>query len=893
MNDDTQFDAAFRALTGHDPFPWQRNLFHRLVDGSAPRSCDIPTGLGKTAVVAVWLIALANRPDKLPRRLVYVVNRRTVVDQTTDEVQKLRANLKGAGLSERLKQLCAIPLQDDEPPLAISTLRGQFADNREWSADPARPAVIVGTVDMVGSKLLFSGYGDTRYWRGHHGGLLGQDTLIVHDEAHLTPAFSRVLRRLEKEQAQWNEPRPIRVLELSATASPRSAAGEEAENGDLRLGDEDQENAIVEQRINARKLLTFHIVDSDKDKDALVKRVVELARNRGERAVRVLIYVRSPDDAQKVADRLGEQDIFTDRIGLLTGTIRGHERDKLTRMPLFRWFIGETDEATAQFAAGGTAYLVSTSAGEVGVDLDADHLVCDLTTLDSMIQRLGRVNRRGGAQRVASVDVVVSKEKKRKPSEIEAAVQATYEIFRGWIADSEGSLEVSPAQLRTLVDGLTDEEKKAAFAPTPEIPPLTDILLDAWSLTSITEPMPGRPEVAAYLHGLTGDPPETYVAWRKEVTLLAEAKLDIRAAAEWFGACRIESRERRRDRTDRLHKAMGGLLQTHRKKIPDCDFSVVLLDERGKAEWSTLATIVDRQFNLAYRTIVLPVEAGGLSERGMLDSKTVEPIAGIDVAEMTTEGDDRERWLRVSSEDGEQYERLVTGEIADSLPQDLRELERVALKEPVEGAEEEGQWKYLVLMVPPKQSALENPETARTQQSLEDHTRRTVCIIRRIADALGLDETLTDALATAAECHDRGKDRPVWQRYACNPDPGTPRAKSRKYLHPRVLGGYRHEFGSLLDATADEQSREHPHRDLILHLIAAHHGWARPHFEPHAADSEATTQANHEAAVQAMRRFGQLQKRYGRWGLAWLESLLRCADGLASADIRPRSEADS
>jgi len=31
-----------------------------------------------------------------------------------------------------------------------------------------------------------------------------------------------------------------------------------------------------------------------------------------------------------------------------------------------------------------------------------------------------------------------------------------------------------------------------------------------------------------------------------------------------------------------------------------------------------------------------------------------------------------------------------------------------------------------------------------------------------------------------------------------------------------------------------------------------------------------------------MRRFGRLQQRFGRWGLAWLESLLRCADIAAS-----------
>jgi hypothetical protein len=67
----------------------------------------------------------------------HVVNRRTVVDQTTDEVERLRANSKKAGLEEEL---------------AISMLRGQMADNRAWSADPSRPAVICGTVDMIGNR---------------------------------------------------------------------------------------------------------------------------------------------------------------------------------------------------------------------------------------------------------------------------------------------------------------------------------------------------------------------------------------------------------------------------------------------------------------------------------------------------------------------------------------------------------------------------------------------------------------------------------------------------------------------------------------------------------------------------------------------------------------------
>src|SRR5271154_5524273 len=123
MSEQLDFRAAFRSLTGNDPFPWQDAMYELMVKDSFEElaSCNIPTGLGKTSVIAIWLIALANAPEKVPRRLVYVVNRRTVVDQTTNEVVNLAKNSECAGV----------------PKPAISTLRGQFADNREWSADPS------------------------------------------------------------------------------------------------------------------------------------------------------------------------------------------------------------------------------------------------------------------------------------------------------------------------------------------------------------------------------------------------------------------------------------------------------------------------------------------------------------------------------------------------------------------------------------------------------------------------------------------------------------------------------------------------------------------------------------------------------------------------------------
>jgi CRISPR-associated endonuclease/helicase Cas3 len=194
-----EFDDYFSSLTGHPPFPWQRALFERFVRKGFPTTCDIPTGLGKTSIIAIWLLALAHHTHSgtltgFPRRLVYVVNRRTVVDQASREAEEMRAAIDTVpelqGLAEVLRSL---GVRGSDAPLAISTLRGQFADNAEWRNDPSRPAVIVGTVDMIGSRLLFAGYGCGFKSRPLHAGFLGQDALLVHDEAHLGACPSNAL----------------------------------------------------------------------------------------------------------------------------------------------------------------------------------------------------------------------------------------------------------------------------------------------------------------------------------------------------------------------------------------------------------------------------------------------------------------------------------------------------------------------------------------------------------------------------------------------------------------------------------------------------------------------------------------------------------------------------
>jgi CRISPR-associated endonuclease/helicase Cas3 len=883
------FKKSFNALVDHNPLKWQYRLFNRFISNDIPEVVDLPTGLGKTSVIPIWLIALAAQNKtahtSLPRRLVYVVNRRTVVDQATTVAEKIRRRILNPddpswqGHARVLSQLrCVLHNLSaglDDMPLAISTLRGKLADNEEWKSDPARPAIIVGTIDMIGSKLLFCGYGDRRYHRPYHAGLIGQDALIVHDEAHLTPAFSKLLGSIA--EAQICESRPVRVLELSATTL--------GNNGKVfSLEEEDARDKIVQQRLDAKKRLYF---PPEVGKNELVKKLAELAKKHEVTSSKVLIYVRSPESAQKIAYELGKE-LGSDsapRIRLLTGTMRGHERDRLVHQdPVYRAFLNHDLKVSK------TVYLVSTSAGEVGIDLDADHMVCDLTTLDSMIQRLGRVNRRGGENRIALVDIVEQKAeekegKERKESRFDQAAIGTLDVLSRRLPKDNEAPNASPRSLRELLGGLNDNEKATAFAPKPPMQQVTDIMLDAWSLTSIMKPMPGRPEVASFLHGLTHDPPETYVVWRKEVKLLEEAGVDGEPLSDWFRACRFEARELLRDNTDRVRKVLRYLLKKQREKDQSRDFPVILLDERGNAERWHLSGIVEKECNLAYRTVVLPVDAGGLNaEYGMLDGNAVAVQAvDVDVADTPDEedGEDRrERWLFIKTENNYWWERLLTGETRQTPPEELRETEVVTLKEAPEGAEGEMEERRLMLMVGKQRAASESPETSKTEQKLWQHADKIKCCIESITQALRLDPWLTDALVTGALRHDNGKARPVWQWFACNPDSTDPLAKSTKYRHGRTLGGYRHEFGSLMEAAID--IRDHPERDLVLHLIASHHGWARPHFEPIALDNTYTAEDNERAAVEVLRRFGQLQRRFGHWGLAWLGALLRSADIAAS-----------
>ncbi|MCP9452385.1 MAG: type I-U CRISPR-associated helicase/endonuclease Cas3, partial [Nitrospira sp.] len=555
-----QFDHLFHHLTGNKPFPWQKRLYDELVQKQFRTQCDVPTGLGKTSVIAVWLLALVHHArngslNRFPRRLVYVVNRRTVVDQATREAERLRNALADkVELQFIVNSLRALAVDSEGPPLAISTLRGQFADNAEWRTDPTRPAVIVGTVDMVGSRLLFSGYGCGFKSKPLHAAFLGQDVLLIHDEAHLEPAFQELLVAVRNEQKRCSEFGVFHVMELTATS--RKVWSTQCSI----FTDEDLRDPIVSKRYKASKSLRLHTID---DKTKLAGKVAKLALTHKESGQAILVFLRELDQVKTVCRELGEA---KQQIQVLTGTLRGKERDDLAKKdPIFARFMPRPEVDPAQ----GTVYLVCTSAGEVGVDISADHMVCDLTPFDSMAQRLGRVNRFGDGD--ASIDVVHvaskkdngSQEKNGERSPLELAIERTRSLLAKLPSQTDGSFDASPMALH----GLSEAERLAAFTPPPVIRPVNDILFDTWALTSVRERLPGRPPVADWLHGVAEwDPPETYVAWREEVEVIQGDLLAQYKPEDLLEDYPLKPHELLRDRSDRVRKELEKIAA----REPDC-----------------------------------------------------------------------------------------------------------------------------------------------------------------------------------------------------------------------------------------------------------------------------------------------------------------------------------
>lgn len=892
-------------LRGEDsPFQWQLRLLGRFLDGNLPEAVDVPTGLGKTGVMAVWLVARSLQAP-LPRRLVYVVDRRAVVDQATEAAIELRewvrsnASVKASlGLGER--------------ELPISTLRGQFADNREWLEDPAAPAIIVGTVDMIGSRLLFQGYRTSRKMRPFHAALLSNDALIVLDEAHLVPSFEGLLQDVARlsdvlaKAAPQGGPAPVRVLTLTATA--RTAVGDRVsiEEADL------EGHAVLRQRLGAPKWLELKEAKADQPLAARLATEAWALVAQGQDPVRCIVFCDKRKDAEECRKEVEKLDkkAFPGNLcstELFVGGRRVRERQDASARLRELGFLARKDSRRER-----PAFLFATSAAEVGVDLDADRMVCDLVPFERMVQRLGRVNRRGavpGGARVVVVERVESgrvlrKARRGADNGDETGEGARLDATKAALAllsRSEEGLDASPGAFRKLGQRAREDPDLAklltsATTPEPLRPALTLPLLEAWALTSL-EDHPGRPDdIRPWLRGwVKKDPPQTTILWRKWLPLKHGAdgrrvEMPQTDVEEFFEAApphvselvERESYQVQEWLEGRAERIQDGYPQAARIGLDGIvGFSLntanadprplrlrTLLDA-GPGERETLENLLNG------RTLVLDATFGGLRGDGLLDAGENDPPR-------TADDGLPEPWLTTVEGSPPAVPFLVQLQAGTSTdpPKGWRTSFRVPSFEADDGAAE-----WLVVWKHQRMETNENGRAIHPLQLLDDHHAASDTRAREIGRRLGMEQADVEAAATAAGLHDGGKAARRWQLAFRAPAGGKPFAKTPGPISFRILDGYRHEVGSVLLAEAHPalQAMDQDRRELALHLIAAHHGYARPVLDPRNCE-HAPPSAFGDIERRIAVRFARNQARWGPWALAWWETLVRAADHQASRD---------
>jgi CRISPR-associated endonuclease/helicase Cas3 len=627
---------------------------------------------------------------------------------------------------------------------------------------------------------------------------------------------------------------------------------------------------------------------------------------KGGKCCRVLVFCDRRDktengtgpSAQGVKEELEKR---TGRsIEMLVGARRVHEREMVVQWLTERGFMGVKQPLNEP------EFLVATSAGEVGADIDADHMVCDLVAWERMIQRLGRVNRRGkgGAKVQVFWAVPVVKDPKSPTlAESRAMMAFNAKAVLEELPRAGRGHDASPGALRALVDRSrghpTLEPMLSAAATRPPLrPALSRALVDAWSMTCVKEHT-GRPQVAPWLRGWVEEAPQTTVVWRtylpvpehgppseKEVGAFFEAappqeseKLDTESyhVAEWLQT-RVRSPVVAKS-TKNIQPPDG---EPPGATVKSAQIIALVLSADGSFEQGYSAEDLGRESrgmakekfleSLFGKTVVVDARLCGLT-KGLLDRKSEEPVSTADAsADWTPTAPFHVR--RITEQEPSKAGRYF-------------EYDFILHRDP-EGLADA--WLRVERLIGTAQGA--NSRAISNPQKLQDHQDCAAARMRAIADRLGLEASASEALCLAAQMHDEGKRAKRWQRaFRAAEDVkkydglAEPLAKTHGPIDYAVLNGYRHEFGSIpvIESAPAFQALPADWRDLVLHIVAAHHGYARPTIDISGCDDGPPSMQQERARAVAL-RFARLQKRWGPWGLAWWESLLRAGDGQASAE---------
>ncbi|MFI7610678.1 type I-U CRISPR-associated helicase/endonuclease Cas3 [Nonomuraea terrae] len=936
------FSAFLWETHGRRPFPWQQRLVERvLTDGRWPDVLDVPTGLGKTTMIDIAVFAAAAGVECARRRLFFVVDRRLVVDEAYEHATALAEALTeprgpiSASVAQALRQK-----DDDGPALQVTRMRGGVTWSWRWLERPDRYAVVVGTVDQIGSRLLFRGYQVGQHLRPIDAALTGTDSLIVIDEAHLAEPLIQTIR------SAFATDRPQIVVGPQPTVITMSATTSAVQGQKVHRADTDEQDQTARERLAAARRL--HLIQPEmtkKNADTVIATTMAAWAQTlagGAQSGRVIAVICNTVGRARAVHTLlqgGDADVE-----LLIGRSRPIDREYLLRRCYPRMKVGRSR------TAGRPLIVCATQTVEVGANIDADHLVTESASLAALIQRLGRLNRLGKLTRADAV--VVHDESAGVDDPVYGpARQATWQWLSTLTAPLESNelgegLDVSPLSLRALLDALDPSVWQNMREPLPYMPILFGQVLDAWVRTS---PIPyPDPPVAPYLHGIDRGSPDVAVVWRSGLVekdpqswpsaIIAmppsteeSIEVSVHAVRRWLAGEETTAPVADVEGMPQVDTPSPDL-SSRRRQVVRC---------RGKDN----AELVDSGDIRPGDLIVVPCEWGGCDEYGWNPTST-SPV--LDVADLAYRGGRPVVRLGPAIIDAARRESPVIGralrdliertraDLADDTPPGVsvyrKEVQRIIDLLSTEDLENPlpltrnlhaltrctvtftnepacavlltvkgGAW---VGDADAWGSSVTAPGKTMT---LLTHERAVANRAEEFAVNLGLGPVLVNSVRAAALWHDEGKRDPRFQAMLHGRPPRVLRGGTRRellaksgldpadraaYRRARLISGYpdgmRHEALSARIAHLHLEAESHDvDPDLVIHLVAAHHGRSRPLLPPitdsapetvHIYELSAALDTSETLDWDAPRRFATLNQRYGRWGLALLESIVRLAD---------------
>ncbi|MXZ53331.1 MAG: CRISPR-associated endonuclease Cas3'' [Acidimicrobiaceae bacterium] len=744
--------------------------------------------------------------------------------------------------------------------------------------------MMVSTVDQFGSRLLFRGYGANLRKRPILAGLAGNDCLVILDEVHLSRAFAATLRDVTSDgevplirsvNAELL-PRRFKVVEMSATPMNTSGRRFELQDGDL-------EQSLPLRRIAmAPKRATLVTISGNRPPhESVPKKVLDLIKKEfreDEKSVGVIVNrVWTARETHRLLRQHGHA------AHLLTGRMRPIDKERVLDK------IKTCVDPDRDSPRDELTVVVATQAIEVGADFSFDALISEAAPIDSLRQRLGRLDRRGslaeqrGAPARCWVLGVASELKPNRSDPVYGdATRHTWDELQSLAGD--GKIDIGPGA--EIVKGMNGD----AQAPKPEAPLLLPTHVAAWSQTN-PEPV-ADPPIAEFLHGKDSErEPDVSVAWRWD---WSEEALDlvplrpaeflavpVSAIRSWVrGHAEVpitdtdtapaEDKARRAERPDGepAQRRLNGLRRwTGREeklaekiervddiKPGDLLIAAPTLGGLRAATWDPSARPSRRSGVADDEALPEPVEDLGdqaqlvYGERATLrlDPRLLEGLELPDRLQAPSPRDEQDASTTRQAAIGDWLSEVLDLPEGTSPDWMIRVINRLQGErgfdfdiEEVSADTEHGYYVLVERAVDPGilDEFDDKPSLTGAETKLRDHLAGVGAKAEAYGRRLGLADKVVEDLRLAGELHDLGKVDTRFQAQMHGHDPvliasadeplakSVPSARTRRNEWPPV----RHEISSVALVQSSPAVLDLAHdADLVLHLVGTHHGHGRP-----------------------------------------------------------------